>query len=52
MGRHLLAMGLDPGPQIGRITRAVYEMQLDGQVGDLDGAHEAARRILNEGEPG
>ena len=47
MGRHLLEMGLQPGPEIGRVTRAVYEMQLDGRVTDLDGALAAARRLLN-----
>jgi tRNA nucleotidyltransferase (CCA-adding enzyme) len=43
MGRHLLAMGLDPGPGIGRILKAVYERQLDGVITDLDGALAAAR---------
>jgi tRNA nucleotidyltransferase (CCA-adding enzyme) len=47
MGRHLLEMGLQPGPEIGRVTRAVYEMQLDGRVTELDGALAAARRLLN-----
>ena len=46
LGRHLLEMGLTPGPVIGRVTRAVYEMQLDGRVTDLDGARAAAREIL------
>ena len=44
-GRHLLEMGLQPGPRIGEITRAVYEMQLDGKVRDLDGAKEVARKM-------
>jgi tRNA nucleotidyltransferase (CCA-adding enzyme) len=47
MGRHLLELGLRPGPEIGRITRAIYEMQLDGRVTDLDGALAAARALLN-----
>ena len=47
MGRHALALGLHPGPRIGEITRAVYEMQLDGDVVTLDDAIEAARRIIN-----
>jgi tRNA nucleotidyltransferase (CCA-adding enzyme) len=47
MGRHLLEMGLRPGPEIGRITRAIYEMQLDGRVTELDGALAAARELLN-----
>lgn len=46
MGRHLLEMGLTPGPRIGEITRAVYEMQLDGRISSLDEAKEAARKIL------
>ncbi|HEV8198664.1 MAG TPA: HD domain-containing protein [Candidatus Polarisedimenticolia bacterium] len=47
MGRHLLEIGLRPGPEIGRITRAIYEMQLDGRVTDLDGALAAARELLS-----
>ena len=31
-GRDLLALGLAPGPRVGRILQAVYEMQLDGAV--------------------
>jgi len=46
MGRHLLELGLRPSPEIGRITRAIYEMQLDGRVTDLDGALAAARALL------
>ena len=47
LGRHLLEMGLQPGPRIGEITRAVYEMQLDGRVGTLDEAKEAASALLS-----
>jgi len=43
MGRHLLAMGFEPGPGVGRILKAVYERQLDGAITDLDGALAAAR---------
>jgi len=48
MGRHLLEMGLKPGPIIGRVTKAVYEKQLDGQVKDLEEATREARRLLME----
>jgi tRNA nucleotidyltransferase (CCA-adding enzyme) len=48
MGRHLLEMGLPPGPAIGRITRAVYELQLDGRIHDLEEAKREARRLLKE----
>lgn len=46
LGRHLLEMGLEPGPRVGEITRAVYEMQLDGRVQTLDEAKAASRRLL------
>jgi tRNA nucleotidyltransferase (CCA-adding enzyme) len=45
-GRHLLAMGLEPGPRIGRIVKAVYELQLDGSVATLDEAIAVARDIV------
>jgi tRNA nucleotidyltransferase (CCA-adding enzyme) len=45
MGRHLLEMGLQPGTRIGEITRAVYEMQLDGRVRTLEEAIEAAHHF-------
>jgi tRNA nucleotidyltransferase (CCA-adding enzyme) len=47
LGRHLLEMGLPPGPRIGEITRAIYEMQLDGRVTNLDDAKNMARKILS-----
>jgi tRNA nucleotidyltransferase (CCA-adding enzyme) len=46
-GRHLLELGLAAGPRIGEITKAVYEMQLDGRVSDLDGARAAAQEIIS-----
>jgi tRNA nucleotidyltransferase (CCA-adding enzyme) len=47
MGRHLLEMGLTPGPRLGEITQAVYEMQLDGRVKNLDDAKTEAYKILS-----
>ena len=49
MGRHLLNMGLQPSPLVGEITRAVYEMQLDGRVRNLEEAKAAAESIINGG---
>ncbi len=46
MGRHLLDLGLQPGPRMGEIIRAVYESQLDGEVVTLDDAVEAARKMI------
>jgi tRNA nucleotidyltransferase (CCA-adding enzyme) len=45
-GRHLLAMGLAPGPRIGEILRQVYEQQLDGTIGTLEEGLAAARAII------
>jgi tRNA nucleotidyltransferase (CCA-adding enzyme) len=47
LGRHLLEMGMQPGPRIGEITKAVYEMQLDGRVLDLASAKDAAREVMS-----
>ena len=49
LGRHLLALGVEPGPRVGDITRSVYEMQLDGRVRTVDKAIEAARKIIESG---
>ena len=48
-GRHVLELGVSPGPAVGRIVRAVYERQLDGAVRTLDEAREEARRLVAEG---
>ena len=50
LGRHLLDLGIDPGPRMGEITRAVYEMQLDGRVRSLDDAIEEAKKIISHKE--
>lgn len=47
LGRHLLELGLQPGPAMGEITRAVYEMQLDGRVRTLEDAIKEARKLIN-----
>jgi hypothetical protein len=36
LGRHILAMGVPPGPRVGEILKAIYEKQLDGTVTTLD----------------
>lgn len=45
MGRHLIDLGMTPGPQFGGILREAYEAQLDGAFEDLAGA------IRWQGEP-
>jgi tRNA nucleotidyltransferase (CCA-adding enzyme) len=46
LGRHLLPLGVAPGPAMGEVLRAVYESQLDGAVTTLDEAVAAARALL------
>ena len=36
LGRHLLALGLEPGPRMGEMLKAIYEKQLDGEVTTLE----------------
>jgi tRNA nucleotidyltransferase (CCA-adding enzyme) len=49
LGRHLLELGVEPGPAMGEITRAVYEMQLDGRVRTLEDAIAEARKLSGRG---
>jgi tRNA nucleotidyltransferase (CCA-adding enzyme) len=46
LGRHLLDLGLQPGPRVGEILRAIYERQLDGSVSNLEEGLLVAREIL------
>ena len=46
MGRHLLALGVPPGPAVGSILKQVYERQLDGDITTLEEATSAARTLL------
>lgn len=48
MGRHLIEIGLKPSPEFKRILDAVYEMQLDGKVANLDEAIAAATGLIGE----
>ena len=45
-GRHLLAIGVVPGPRMGEILRAVYEQQLDGGVHTVEDGLSLAREII------
>ncbi|HWN99287.1 MAG TPA: hypothetical protein VNS63_08465 [Blastocatellia bacterium] len=45
LGRHLIEAGYAPGPEMGRVLRNVYELQLDGKVTTLDEAVAAANSL-------
>jgi tRNA nucleotidyltransferase (CCA-adding enzyme) len=36
MGRHLLDLGVAPGPRMGEILKQIYERQLDGEITTLE----------------
>jgi tRNA nucleotidyltransferase (CCA-adding enzyme) len=38
LGRHLMELGMKPGPDFGPILKQAFEDQLDGAFNDLDGA--------------
>src|SRR5207248_5762975 len=46
LGRHVLALGLQPGPRVGEILKAVYEQQLDGRVTTIEDAIAMARSLV------
>jgi tRNA nucleotidyltransferase (CCA-adding enzyme) len=45
-GRHLLPLGVPPGPAMGAILKDLYERQLDGRITTLDEGVAAAREII------
>jgi tRNA nucleotidyltransferase (CCA-adding enzyme) len=47
LGRHLMDMGIAPGPGMGKLLRQIYERQLDGEVRTLAEAQAAARQLAS-----
>jgi tRNA nucleotidyltransferase (CCA-adding enzyme) len=45
-GRHLLGLGLSPGPGIGKVLREIYERQLDGSIVTVEDGIALAKEIL------
>jgi len=45
-GRDVVALGVAPGPEVGRIVREVYERQLDGDVTTVEQAKAEAARLV------
>jgi tRNA nucleotidyltransferase (CCA-adding enzyme) len=48
LGRHVLALGLTPGPRVGEILKAVYEQQMDGTIATLEDAIAAAALMMRQ----
>jgi len=45
-GRHLLALGLTPGPRVGAALKEIYEKQLDGSIATVEDGIALAKEIL------
>jgi tRNA nucleotidyltransferase (CCA-adding enzyme) len=45
-GRHLLELGMKPGPRMGEVLRQIYEQQLDGTVTTVDEGLAIARTLV------
>jgi tRNA nucleotidyltransferase (CCA-adding enzyme) len=48
LGRHLIELGVAPGPRMGEILRTIYELQLDGHVTTLDAGLAAAKTVIGQ----
>jgi tRNA nucleotidyltransferase (CCA-adding enzyme) len=49
LGRHLLELGLTPGPRVGEVLKQVYEKQLDGEITSIEEGIQEAKRVLDLG---
>jgi len=47
LGRHVVELGVSPGPRVGEVLKAVYEKQLDGEISSLDDGISAARELIS-----
>jgi tRNA nucleotidyltransferase (CCA-adding enzyme) len=48
LGRDLIALGVDPGPGMGRLLKELYQMQLDNVYETKEAGLDAARRLVEE----
>ena len=48
-GTSLIELELEPSPQFKKILDAVYELQLDGKIANLDSTLDAARTLATSG---
>lgn len=46
MGRDLIKLGIEPGPDMGKILKKLYEMQLDNQFEDRESGFKAAGAVV------
>jgi len=48
MGRHLIELGVKPGPEMGKVVDALYEQQLDGKFFTLEEGLKLARELIEK----
>ena len=46
LGRHLIDLGVAPGPRMGELLKQIYERQLDGEVRTLEEGLDLARTLI------
>jgi len=46
LGRHLLALGLTPGPKVGEVLNQIYERQLDGAITTTEEGIALAKELI------
>ncbi|MCJ7610711.1 MAG: hypothetical protein MUP19_00490, partial [Candidatus Aminicenantes bacterium] len=46
MGRDLIKLGVAPGPDMGRILKRLYKLQLDNAFEDKAGGLKTARKVI------
>jgi tRNA nucleotidyltransferase (CCA-adding enzyme) len=46
LGRHLLELGVKPGPDMGTLLKQIYERQLDGEIRTIDEGITLATEML------
>jgi tRNA nucleotidyltransferase (CCA-adding enzyme) len=47
MGRHLIQLGMEPGPALGSVLEECFNRQIDGEFSTLANGLECARSILD-----
>ncbi len=52
LGRHLIDLGMRPGPRMGELIQQVFEKQLDGEVVTLEQAVALARALVQRSDAG
>jgi tRNA nucleotidyltransferase (CCA-adding enzyme) len=46
-GRDLLRLGIQPGPEMGKLLRNAYELQLDGTLNNRDEAVDWVKNVID-----